>query len=187
MQTPGALNACFLKSSPTSAPPTPLSDLVERDAENAADAVASVQTTEESGVRSEFMRDTSPKAAILIRHEALTPVSGAASERQVVEATRPKANVVIGNPPFLGDKKMRSELGDAYTETLRKTYEGRVPGGTDLVCYWFEKARGAIETNGLTAAGLVATKSIRGDNNRKVLKRFAKPRASTRRGAMKAG
>jgi hypothetical protein len=38
--------------------------------------------------------------------------------------------VVIGNPPFLGDKKMRTELGDAYTTLLRKTYEGRVPGGT---------------------------------------------------------
>ena len=34
--------------------------------------------------------------------------------------------MVIGNPPFLGDKKMRAELGDAYTTLLRKTYEGRV-------------------------------------------------------------
>jgi type II restriction/modification system DNA methylase subunit YeeA len=88
---------------------------------------------------------------------------------QATEAPWPKANVVIGNPPFLGDKKMRSELGDDYTTTLRKTYEGRVPGGADLVCYWFEKARTAIETNGLSAAGLVATNSIRGGKNRKVL------------------
>jgi hypothetical protein len=65
--------------------------------------------------------------------------------------------VVIGNPPFLGDKKMRAELGDAYTEALRKTYERRVPGGADLVCYWFEKARAQIETGALGAAGLVAT------------------------------
>jgi hypothetical protein len=77
--------------------------------------------------------------------------------------------VVIGNPPFLGDKKMRAELGDEYTTTLRKLYEGRVPGGADLVCYWFEKARKAIETNGLGAAGLVSTNSIRGGKNRKVL------------------
>ena len=52
---------------------------------------------------------------------------GAAAAPQ--EATWPTANVVIGNPPFLGDKKMRAELGDAYTTLLRKTYEGRVPGG----------------------------------------------------------
>ncbi|MFN7445423.1 MAG: DNA methyltransferase, partial [Curvibacter sp.] len=81
----------------------------------------------------------------------------------------PKASVVIGNPPFLGDKKMRAELGDAYTDTLRKVYEGRVPGGADLVCYWFEKARQAIEANGLGAAGLVSTNSIRGGKNRAVL------------------
>ena len=85
------------------------------------------------------------------------------------EASWPTANVVIGNPPFLGDKKMRAELGDAYTEALRKTYERRVPGGADLVCYWFEKARAQIEAGALGAAGLVATNSIRGGKNRVVL------------------
>ena len=85
------------------------------------------------------------------------------------EASWPTANVVIGNPPFLGDKKMRAELGDAYTEALRKTYERRVPGGADLVCYWFEKARAQIETGALGTAGLVATNSIRGGKNRVVL------------------
>ena len=86
-----------------------------------------------------------------------------------VEADWPKASVVIGNPPFLGDRKMIRELGENYTFTLRKVYEGRVPGGADLVCYWFEKARKAIEANGLGAAGLVSTNSIRGGANRKVL------------------
>ena len=81
----------------------------------------------------------------------------------------PRASVVIGNPPFLGDKRMRAELGDSYMQTLRNTYAGKVPGGADLVCYWFEKARQAIETNGLGAAGLVATNSIRGGKNRAVL------------------
>ena len=86
-----------------------------------------------------------------------------------VEAQWPKASVVIGNPPFLGDRKMIRELGEDYTMTLRRVYDGRVPGGADLVCYWFEKARTAIETNGLGAAGLVSTNSIRGGRNRRVL------------------
>ena len=64
---------------------------------------------------------------------------------------------------------MRGELGDAYTDALRKTYAGRVPGGADLVCYWFEKSRAAIASQALTAAGLVTTNSIRGGANRKVL------------------
>jgi type II restriction/modification system DNA methylase subunit YeeA len=87
------------------------------------------------------------------------------------EAAWPEADVIVGNPPFLGDKIMRSELGDAYVDTLRKTYGGRVPGGADLVTYWFEKARAHIAAGKLQAAGLVATNSIRGGANRKVLDR----------------
>ncbi len=88
------------------------------------------------------------------------------------EADWPTADVIVGNPPFLGDKVMRSELGADYVETLRKTYDGRVPGGADLVTYWFEKARAQIAAGKLQAAGLVATNSIRGGANRKVLERI---------------
>ena len=93
------------------------------------------------------------------------------------EAAWPAADVVVGNPPFLGGSVMRGELGDAYVETLRKTYDGRVPGGADLVTYWFEKARAQIAAGALRAAGLVSTNSIRGGANRRVLDRVA---ASTR-------
>ena len=86
-----------------------------------------------------------------------------------VEAEWPQASVVIGNPPFLGGSKKRRELGDAYFKSLDTVFTGRVPGGADLVCYWFDKALGAIESNGLSAAGLVSTNSIRGGSNRKVL------------------
>jgi hypothetical protein len=65
-------------------------------------------------------------------------------------------------------------LGDAYTESLRAAYKGRVPGGADLVCYWFEKARSQIEAGTLQRAGLVATNSIRGGRNREVLDAIAK-------------
>lgn len=88
------------------------------------------------------------------------------------EAAWPAAEAVVGNPPFLGDKKMRAELGDAYTEALRAAYKGRVPGGADFVCYWFERARAEIEAGRLQRAGLVATNSIRGGRNRKVLDRI---------------
>ncbi len=88
------------------------------------------------------------------------------------EAEWPAADVIVGNPPFLGGSVMRSELGDNYVETLRKTYDGRVPGGADLVTYWFEKARAQIEAGKLQGAGLVATNSIRGGANRKVLERI---------------
>lgn len=81
----------------------------------------------------------------------------------------PRADVVVGNPPFLGNKKMIRELGEGYSVALRKAW-GNVPGGADLVCYWFAKASEQMQAGKLTRAGLVATNSIRGGANREVLK-----------------
>jgi hypothetical protein len=80
--------------------------------------------------------------------------------------------VIVGNPPFLGGGKIRSELGDAYTESLFKLYGNRLPNFSDLVCYWFEKARAMIEVGEVKRAGLLATNSIRGGANRRVLERI---------------
>ncbi|MFZ1829268.1 MAG: class I SAM-dependent DNA methyltransferase [Candidatus Competibacteraceae bacterium] len=88
------------------------------------------------------------------------------------EATWPAADAIVGNPPFLGDKKQLAELGDEYAGWLRRVYQGRVPGGADLVCYWFEKARAQIEAGQAQRAGLVATNSIRQKRNRPVLERI---------------
>ena len=89
-----------------------------------------------------------------------------------VRAEWPSADVVVGNPPFLGNKKMISELGEDYTVALRKAW-GNVPGGVDLVCYWFAKAWEMMAAGKLQRAGLVATNSIRGGANRDVLKPIA--------------
>jgi type II restriction/modification system DNA methylase subunit YeeA len=81
----------------------------------------------------------------------------------------PKADVVVGNPPFLGNKKMISELGEDYTVALRKAWL-ELSGGVDLVTYWFAKAWAQMVSGKLERAGLVATNSIRGGANREVLK-----------------
>lgn len=88
------------------------------------------------------------------------------------EPAWPDCDAIVGNPPFLGDKKMRGELGDGYTERLRTLYESRVRGGADLVTYWYEKARAQIEQGQCARAGLVATNSIRQKRNRPVLERI---------------
>ena len=85
------------------------------------------------------------------------------------EPAWPNANVVIGNPPFLGDKRLRGQLGTTYVTEIRRVYAGRVPGGADLVCYWIEKARKSIADGTVDRAGLVATNSIRTGRNRAVL------------------
>ena len=53
----------------------------------------------------------------------------------VVEPEWPAVDVIIGNPPFLGGSKIRSELGDQNTETIFKLYGDRIPNLSDLVCY----------------------------------------------------
>ena len=88
-----------------------------------------------------------------------------------VPATWPEAEFVVGNPPFLGDKVQRPALGDEYLGALREAWEGAVPGGADLVCYWHELARRQIAEGAISRAGLLATNSVRGGANRTTLDR----------------
>lgn len=81
-------------------------------------------------------------------------------------------DVIVGNPPFLGGKKLRSELTSEYVDQLFSVYKGRVTSESDLVCYWFEKARIQIENRRGKRAGLLATNSIRQTANRVVLERI---------------
>lgn len=84
----------------------------------------------------------------------------------------PKADAIVGNPPFLGDRKMIRGLGLEYTQRLRKLYQDRVPTSADLCCYWFERARHSIAEGRASRAGLVATSNIRRGSNRTVIDRI---------------
>jgi len=84
----------------------------------------------------------------------------------------PSCDAIVSNPPFLGDKLMRRELRDFYVEELRRIYSDRIPGQSDLCCYWFEKARDLIEHQKCKRVGLLGTQGIRGGANREVLKRI---------------
>ena len=88
------------------------------------------------------------------------------------ETAWPDAEFIIGNPPFLGGKLLRSELGDEYVDAMFQTYGGRVAAESDLVCYWFEKARAHIADGKSRRGGLLATQGIRGGANRRVLQRI---------------
>ncbi len=90
------------------------------------------------------------------------------------EASWPPSEFIIGNPPFLGAKLMKRWLGREYTDRLRAAYSGRLKGFSDLVCYWFEKARAEVIAGRTKRVGLVATSSIRGGTNRPVLDQIAK-------------
>ncbi len=84
----------------------------------------------------------------------------------------PAAEFIIGNPPFLGVRLLRANLGDEYVDALFDLYHGRVSAEADLVCYWFEKARDMLAEDRTKCVGLLATQGIRGGANRNVLRRI---------------
>ena len=88
------------------------------------------------------------------------------------ESRWPEADVIVGNPPFLGARLMRGLLGDKHVDDLHRLYGNDVPGSADLVCYWFAKATQALATSWTSRVGLVATNSIRDGSNRTLLDRI---------------
>jgi type II restriction/modification system DNA methylase subunit YeeA len=84
----------------------------------------------------------------------------------------PSCDVIVSNPPFLGGKLLRRELGDEYVDAIFSNYANRVEPQADLCCYWFEKSRYLIEDGGCKRAGLLATQGIRGGANRETLKQI---------------
>ncbi|MGE0399154.1 MAG: DNA methyltransferase [Kofleriaceae bacterium] len=68
----------------------------------------------------------------------------------------PEVDAIVGNPPMLGDRKIRGELGDEYADRLKGLASGAL---VDLSCYWFKLAHERLPPGG--RAGLVGTSGIR--------------------------
>ncbi len=81
----------------------------------------------------------------------------------------PKADAIVGNPPFLGGKKLRSELGDEYTEKIYQAFP-EVKGQPDFCVFWFRKAAGHLGEG--QRGGLVGTNSISQNVSRKASLEF---------------
>ncbi len=88
----------------------------------------------------------------------------------------PAADFVVGNPPFIGNKRMRDALGDGYVEALRGAWQD-VPDSADFVMYWWDYAAELTRTDKLRQFGLITTNSLRQAFNRKIIERHmtAKP------------
>ncbi len=72
----------------------------------------------------------------------------------------PEADFIVGNPPFLGNARMREALGDGYAEALRATYPD-VPDSVDFVLYWWHRAAEAVRSGRARRFGLITTNSLR--------------------------
>lgn len=101
-----------------------------------------------------------------------------------IEAEWPSAEFIVGNPPFLGTKKMIAAFGELYTKTIRGIYRLSLSPFSDLVCWWFEKSYEQIKRGKTTRVGLVATNSISGGRNRLVLDKITSHFRFSRLGPM---
>jgi hypothetical protein len=96
---------------------------------------------------------------------ARTPVYDYTNPRP---ADWPEAEFIVGNPPFVGNKRMRDALGDGYTEALRAAYAD-VPDSADFVMYWWHKAAQLVREGKVECFGFITTNSITMTFNRRVV------------------
>jgi type II restriction/modification system DNA methylase subunit YeeA len=95
-------------------------------------------------------------------------------DKSFIDAEWPAAEFIVGNPPFLGGKILRSGLGSEYVEHLFQVFDEQVSREADLVVYWFEKALAQFERGLTNVIGLVATNSIQGGASRRTLDKIAR-------------
>ncbi|MEF2145109.1 MAG: DNA methyltransferase [Desulfovibrionaceae bacterium] len=96
---------------------------------------------------------------------ARTPVHEYVNPRQ---AEWPKAEYIVGNPPFIGASTMRSSLGDGYVEAVRTAYD-KLPASCDFVMYWWHRAAEAVRAGKALRFGFISTNSIRQTFNRRIM------------------
>ena len=85
-------------------------------------------------------------------------------------ASWPEADFIVGNPPFIGGKDMRQELGDGYAEACWKARK-HVPGGADFVMHFWDKAAESVRAGKARRFGLITTNSITQTFSRRVVER----------------
>ncbi len=88
--------------------------------------------------------------------------------RNARRAEWPSATFIIGNPPFLGNWRMRGELEGGYAETLRSIY-AEVPETADYVMYWWHRAAERVRSGQTRRFGFITTNSLRQTFQRRVI------------------
>ncbi len=75
----------------------------------------------------------------------------------------PRADLILGNPPFQSKNRMQQEFGPEYVQRLHQKYPD-VPGRADYCVYWFRRAHDELGPG--ACAGLVGTNTIRQNYSR---------------------
>lgn len=88
------------------------------------------------------------------------------------QAKWPAADFIVGNPPYIGTKRMREAFGDGYVDALRATFP-EVPDSADYVMYWWYRAAEEVASEQAVRAGLITTNSITQRFNRPLIQQAA--------------
>jgi hypothetical protein len=80
----------------------------------------------------------------------------------------PAAEFIVGNPPFIGNKRMNDQLSEPYARSLRTVWKD-VPESADFVMYWWARAADLASKKAVRRFGLVTTNSITMAFNRAVI------------------
>jgi hypothetical protein len=85
----------------------------------------------------------------------------------------PDADFIVGNPPFIGGKDIRRNLGGDYAEALWKA-NPRVPKSADFVMQWWDHAAHLLtnDNSPLVRFGFVTTNSITQTFSRRVIENY---------------
>lgn len=86
------------------------------------------------------------------------------------KAEWPKADFIVGNPPFVGTRRMRLVLGDGYVEALTTAIPD-VSREADFVMYWWDQAACSLVEQGTLRFGLITTNSISQSFSRATIQR----------------
>ena len=84
------------------------------------------------------------------------------------QAVWPQTDFVAGNPPFIGNKRMREALGDGYALALRAAWPD-MPESADLVMFWWARAAALVAAGQVERMGLITTNSLTMIFNRRVV------------------
>lgn len=85
-------------------------------------------------------------------------------------ASWPTADFIVGNPPFIGCRRMRKRLSSPYVDALRIVYDD-LSGEIDFVTYWWARAASLVAKGVVRQFGLITTKTIAQSSNRSVLRK----------------
>ncbi|EBA00633.1 class I SAM-dependent DNA methyltransferase [Marinobacter sp. ELB17] len=80
----------------------------------------------------------------------------------------PEAEYIVGNPPYIGARRIRSALGDGYLQALRGVYSD-IPEHADYVMYWWARSAEYVGNGSTERFGLITTNSLRQTFSRKVV------------------